>query len=71
MKVTAIIEDDLVHSVKAYTRSSTITGAITIALKDWLDIYNIKVLNKEISKNPITIKGGKKIRETNRQNDNS
>jgi len=66
MKVTAIIADDLVNNVKAYTRSSTITEAITIVLKDWLDIYNIKELNKEISKNPIIIKNGKKIRERNR-----
>ena len=71
MKVTAIIEDDLVKKVKSYTRSSTITGAITIALKDWLDIHNLKELNKEIYKNPISIKKGQKIRETNRQNDNS
>ena len=71
MKVTAILADDLVNNVKAYTRSPTITGAITIALKDWLDIHNLKELNKEISKNPITIKNGQKIRETNRQNDNS
>jgi hypothetical protein len=42
MKVTAIIADDLVNDVKAYTKSSTITEAITIALKDWLDLYYIK-----------------------------
>jgi hypothetical protein len=71
MKVTAIIEDELVNNVKAYTRSSTVTGAITIALKDWLDIYNIKELNNMITQNPISIKDGQKIRETNRQNDNS
>jgi hypothetical protein len=71
MKVTAIIEDDLVNNVKAYTRSHTITGAITIALKDWLDIHQIKELNKEIAQNPISIKNGQKIRETNRQNGNS
>jgi len=41
MKVTAIIADDLVNSVKTYTRSSTITEAITIALKDWVDLYTI------------------------------
>ena len=66
MKVTAIIADDLVNNVKAYTRSSTVTEAITIVLKDWLDIYNIKELNKEIGKNPIIIENGQKIRETNR-----
>jgi Lhr-like helicase len=66
MKVTAIIADDLVNNVKAYSRSSTITEAITIALKDWLDVYNIKELNKRISQNPIHIDNWKQIREINR-----
>jgi Lhr-like helicase len=66
MKVTAIIADDLVNNVKAYTRSSTVTEAITIALKDWLDIYNIKELNTRISQNPINIENGQQIREINR-----
>jgi len=66
MKVTAIIADDLVNNVKAYTRSSTVTEAITIALKDWLDMYTIKELNNQISQNPIFITNGKQIRELNR-----
>jgi hypothetical protein len=66
MKVTAIIADDLVNNVKAYTRSSTVTEAITIALKDWLDNHNIKELNKQISQNPIYINNGQQIRKINR-----
>jgi hypothetical protein len=66
MKVTAIIADELVNDIKAYTRSSTVTEAITIALKDWLDIYNIKELNKKIAQNPININNGQQIREINR-----
>ena len=66
MKVTAIISDELVNNVKAYTQSSTITEAITIALKDWVDIYNIKELNKKIKKNPIKIENVQNIREANR-----
>jgi len=66
MKVTAIIADDLVNAVKTYTRSSTVTEAITIALKDWLDIHNIKELNEKISQNPLFIDNGQQIRETNR-----
>jgi Lhr-like helicase len=66
MKVTAIIADDLVNNVKAHTRSSTVTEAITIALKDWLDIHNIKELNKKISQNPISVNNGQQIREINR-----
>ena len=66
MKVTAIIDDALVNNVKACTRSSTVTEAITIALKDWIDAYNIKELNKKIARNPIYIENGPQIRETNR-----
>ena len=71
MKVTAIIADDLVNNVKAYTRSSTVTEAITIALKDWLDIHKIKELNKQISQNPIYINNGQQIREINRSYGNT
>jgi hypothetical protein len=66
MKVTAIIADDLVNDVKAYTLSSTVTEAITIALKDWLNIHNIKELNKKISQKPIYIGNGQQIRKMNR-----
>jgi Lhr-like helicase len=66
MKVTAIIADDLIKNVKAYTRSSTVTEAITIALKDWVDIHNIKELNNQIKQNPININNGQNIREINR-----
>jgi hypothetical protein len=67
MKVTAIIDDTLINNVKEFTHSSTVTEAITIALNDWIDIYNIKELNKQISKNPIIIKDGNRIRQINRQ----
>ena len=65
MKV-AIIADDLINAVKEYSKSSTVTEAITIALKEWIDIYNIKELNKKIAQNPIHIKNGQKIRKINR-----
>jgi hypothetical protein len=67
MKVTAIIADELVNTVKAYTQSSTLTEAITIALQDWVDMYNIKKLNKQIAQKPVFIDNGEKIREMNRQ----
>ncbi|QQO07638.1 hypothetical protein [Breznakiella homolactica] len=67
MKVTAIIEDSLINEVKTASNSSTITEAITMALRDWLDLYHIKELNKEIAKKPITIESGRTIRELNRK----
>jgi len=66
MKVTAIIADDLIYEVKEQTHCSTVTEAITVALKDWIDLYKIKELNKKIAENPINITVGKQIRETNR-----
>ena len=66
MKVTAIIADDLINSVKTYTHSSTITEAITIALKEWIDIHNIRELNKQIKQNPVNINNAPNIRKINR-----
>ena len=66
MKVTAILADELVNNVKVYTRSSTITEGITIALKEWVDLHTIKELNKQIKQNPIIIENGQNIREVNR-----
>jgi len=66
MKVTAIIADDLVKNVRAYTHSSTVTEAITIALQDWLDTYTIRELNKHIAQAPLSIDNGPQIREINR-----
>ena len=66
MKVTAIIADDLINDVKEYTQSSTITEAITIALRDWIDLHNIRELNNTIKKTPVFINNSEQIRETNR-----
>ena len=66
MKVTAIIADEIINSVKEHTQKTVITEAITIALKEWIDIYNIKELNKKISQNPLYINDGQQIRDLNR-----
>jgi hypothetical protein len=66
MKVTAIIDDHLIDDIKEYTQSDTTTEAITIVLKDWIDTYNIKQLNKKISQDPIHISNGQQIRDANR-----
>jgi len=65
MKVTAMIPDELINTVKEYTQNATITEAITIVLKDWIDIHNTKELNKKIAQNPVFVDNGQQIRETN------
>jgi len=66
MKVTLILADDLVNSVVLYTRSSTIEEAIAVALKEWVNVYSIKELNKQIKIKPMFIENCKKIRKINR-----
>ncbi|MDR1997700.1 MAG: DUF2191 domain-containing protein [Candidatus Margulisbacteria bacterium] len=67
MKVTAIISDQLINEVKNYSHSSTTTEAITIALQDWLAIYRLKALNKQLLKKPLRLKSAQKIRKLNRR----
>ncbi|MDR3284054.1 MAG: hypothetical protein LBS97_02620 [Treponema sp.] len=67
MKVTAIIADELVQNMKEYTHSSTVTEAITIALKDWLDLYAVKKLNAQIAQRSLFLEPADKIRAINRQ----
>ncbi len=69
MKVTANIADSIIEEVKEYTNKTTITEAITIALKQWLDLCHIKELNAEIMDKPLEFQSGysaSSIRETNR-----
>jgi hypothetical protein len=67
MKVTAIIDDQLIRETKELTQSSTTTEAITIALREWLDTRRIKSLNALIAKEPVVISSGGAIRELNRK----
>ena len=52
--------------MKIGCKSTWGTKAITIALKDWVDIYTIKKLNKKITQKAICINSGQRIREMNR-----
>ncbi|MCK5200125.1 MAG: hypothetical protein KAR21_17330 [Spirochaetales bacterium] len=70
MKVTANIADSIIEEVKELTHQSTITEAITIALKQWIDMYHIKALNTEVMDRPFEFQSGysaASIRELNRK----
>jgi hypothetical protein len=67
MKVTAIIDDQLIRETKELTQSSTTTEAIAKALKEWRDTRRIKSLNAQIAKDPIVIANGETIRNQNRR----
>ena len=68
MKVTAIINDDLINEVMERTKAKNITESLRTALTEWLKIQRVKELNLEVAEKPLEFKyGADKIRETNRK----
>ncbi|HOV64796.1 MAG TPA: type II toxin-antitoxin system VapB family antitoxin [Spirochaetia bacterium] len=70
MKVTAIIDDKLIAEVKEYSKKSTITEAVTFALREWLDLYHIRDLNDQVREKPLEFSSGfsaSSVRELNRK----
>ena len=53
MKVTAIIPDHIVKEIRAYSGAKTITKALHIALKEWIELKRVKELNSEVQKTPL------------------
>lgn len=58
MKVTALMDDQLVTDVKKFSGKKTITDALTFALSEWLNLQKIKKLNAQIERNPIQFQPG-------------
>ena len=51
MKVTVIMSDQIVDEIKEYSGAKTITKALHIALKEWIEFKRVKKLNSEVRKN--------------------
>ena len=70
MKVTALIQDDLIKDVKKLTDGKNLTESLTIALMEWVAQQKIKRLNTKIAKTPLTFHrnfSAEKIRSINRK----
>ncbi|MFO7809963.1 MAG: DUF2191 domain-containing protein [Candidatus Delongbacteria bacterium] len=68
MKVTAIIQDDLIKEVMAKTKAKNITESLKTALTEWLRMQKLKELNMQVSERPLEFKyGADEIRELNRK----
>ncbi len=71
MKVTAIINDDLVKSVVNLSLSKNITEGIVIALEDYVYRKKIEQLINDVDQEPLKFQEGfsaEKVRELNRKN---
>lgn len=70
MKVTALMDDQLIDEVRIFSGGRNITESMVIALTDWLRIQKIKKLNAELEGNPVVFAPGftaAKVRKLNRR----
>lgn len=67
MKVTAIIDDDLINEAIKYSKAKNITEAVKTALREYNAVNKLLELSKEIKKNPLKFSHtAEEIRELNR-----
>lgn len=74
MKVTAILPDDMIADVKAFTGGKNITDSLLKALSDWLYLKRIEKLNATLANSPVTFDEGysaKKVRNLSNRYDRS
>ena len=68
MKVTAIIQDDLIKEVMAKTKAKNITESLKKALSEWLRMQKIKELNMQVAESSHDFKyGADELRDLNRK----
>ncbi len=70
MKVTALIDNELIENIKEITKGQTITESLVIALKEWVSIKRLRELSADLKKRPIKFKGKdvtNQIRELSRR----
>ncbi|MBC7914835.1 MAG: type II toxin-antitoxin system VapB family antitoxin [Pyrinomonadaceae bacterium] len=68
MKVTAIIDDKIIEDAMKYSNSSTITDALKVALKEYINIQKLKELGQIIKADPMVFShSAEDIRSINRE----
>jgi hypothetical protein len=67
MKVTAMIDDDMINDAIRYSNAKNITEAVKTALKEYNAVNRLNELSYEIKKNPLQFSHtAEEIRELNR-----
>lgn len=67
MKVTAILEDALIHEAIRYSNAKTITEAVKVALQEFIAINKLKELSEELREKPLEFKhSAEELRNLNR-----
>jgi len=58
MKVTAILPDQLIASIKTYSKGQNLTECLVIAMKEWVMQKKLQELNQKLEINPLSFKRG-------------
>ena len=68
MKVTAIIDDNIIQEALKYSRAKTVTDALKVALRKYVSIQKLKELGRKVKDNPLKFQhSADQIREINRE----
>lgn len=68
MKVTAIIDDELIYDAIKYSNSKNTTEAIKIALKEYNNVNRLKELSALVKEQPLRFAySAEELRELNRK----
>ncbi len=68
MKVTAIIDEKVIKDAMKYSKATTITETLKVALNEYIRLQKLKNLNESVKKNPIHFEyTAEEIRNINRQ----
>jgi hypothetical protein len=68
MKVTAIINDATIKDAMRYSKASTVTQTLKIALNEYIRLQKLKDLNNSVHEEPLRFKyTAEEIRNLNRE----
>lgn len=68
MKVTALMDEQLIDDVRVFSGGKNITESLVIALTEWLNIQKLKRLNGELESAPFRFADGYTAEETRKMN---
>ncbi len=68
MKVTAIIDDTIIKDAMKYSRASTVTETLKVALNEYVRLQKLKALSRMIKEEPVQFNmSAEEIRNLNRE----
>jgi len=68
MKVTAIIDDKTIKDAMKYSKATTVTETLRIALNEYIRLQKLKSLNRTIKNSPINFNyTAEELRSMNRE----